>query len=168
MIHGMKSEEQIPLGNPETSVQSHILEEHNEEKQWIWHQSQASRYIKQRFHCLVNIFLIFHVHSPETAKRKWSTHIVRIGFETSLTQPEEIDIEKQAIYNPTVDYYKKKYNLDSIFVKGLMVGARGIIPAFLSDFWRSFGLPKHHLQEIAVAALRGSVALLRNHLYLTT
>ncbi|PSN32638.1 UBA-like domain-containing protein 2 [Blattella germanica] len=53
------------------------------------------------------------------------------------------------------------------FGQGLMVGARGTIPAFLSDFWRSFGLPKH-LQEIAVAALRGSVALLRNHLYLTT
>ena len=91
-----------------------------------------------------------------------------VRFETSLIQPEEIDIEKQAIYNPTVDYYKQKYNLDSIFVKGLMVGARGTIPTFLSDFWRSFGLPKHHLQEIAVAALRGSVALLGNHLYLTT
>ena len=45
-------------------------------------------------------------------------------------------------YEPTIDYYKTKYQLDSICVIGLMLGARGIIPKFLSNFCSLTGLYK--------------------------
>lgn len=88
-----------------------------------------------------------------------------VRFETHEGQPEEVDTEKRSIYEPTVSYYKDKYKLENIHVVGLMVGARGTIPKFLVQFWTSRGLQKSHLLDIAIVALKGSLAILRNHLF---
>ncbi|KAJ9594356.1 hypothetical protein L9F63_014232, partial [Diploptera punctata] len=48
---------------------------------------------------------------------------------------------------------------------GLMIGARGTIPGFLAKFWNSLGLDRVYLSKIAIAAIRGSISILRNHLY---
>ncbi|PSN37608.1 hypothetical protein C0J52_20084 [Blattella germanica] len=84
-----------------------------------------------------------------------------VRFETHEGHPEEVDTEKRSIYEPTVSYYKDKYKLENIHVVGLMVGARGTIP----KFWTSRGLQKSHLLDIAIVALKGSLAILRNHLF---
>ncbi|KAJ9573899.1 hypothetical protein L9F63_008759 [Diploptera punctata] len=91
-----------------------------------------------------------------------------IRFETHSDQPEEVDSEKKAIYEPTIDYYKDKYQLDSITVTGLMIGARGTIPGFLAKFWNSLDLDRVYLSKIAIAAIRGSITILRNHIYKIT
>ncbi|KAJ9599922.1 hypothetical protein L9F63_009750 [Diploptera punctata] len=89
-----------------------------------------------------------------------------IRFETHSGQPEKVDCEKKAVYEPTIDYYKDKYQLDnSITVTGLMIGARGTIPAFLAKFWNSLDLDRMYLSKIAIVAIRGSISILRNHIY---
>lgn len=88
-----------------------------------------------------------------------------IRFETHNGQPEEVDAEKKSIYEPTIDFYKNKYKLERISVHGLMIGARGTIPQHLVQVWDSFGLKRIRLQDMAISAIRGSIAILRNHLY---
>ena len=75
------------------------------------------------------------------------------------------DAEKKLIYEPTIDFYKDKYHLESITITGLMVGARGTIPKFVSDYCKTFGLYKEILIDISIAALKGSIAIFRNHTY---
>ncbi|KAJ4433747.1 hypothetical protein ANN_16059 [Periplaneta americana] len=48
-----------------------------------------------------------------------------VRFETDEEQPAEMDNEKKNIYNPTIPYYLKKYQLKEHEVIGLLVGARG-------------------------------------------
>ncbi|KAJ9585608.1 hypothetical protein L9F63_002597 [Diploptera punctata] len=91
-----------------------------------------------------------------------------IRFETHSGQPEEVDSEKKAIYEPTINYYKDKYQLDSITVTGLMIGARYTIPGFLAKFWNSLDLDRVYLSRIVIAAIRGSISILRNHIYKIT
>ena len=88
-----------------------------------------------------------------------------IRFERDEHQPEEVDAEKKLIYEPTIDFYKDKYHLESITVTGLMVGARGTIPKFVVDYCKTFGLHKEILIDISIAALKGSIAIFRNHTY---
>ncbi|KAJ4441445.1 hypothetical protein ANN_11300 [Periplaneta americana] len=47
-----------------------------------------------------------------------------VRFETDEEQPAEVDNEKKNIYNPTIPYYLKKYQLKELEVMGLLVGAR--------------------------------------------
>ena len=88
-----------------------------------------------------------------------------IRFERDEHQPEEVDAEKKLIYEPTIDFYKDKYHLESITITGLMVGARGTIPKFVVDYCKTFGLHKEILIDISIAALKGSIAIFRNHTY---
>ncbi|KAJ4440290.1 hypothetical protein ANN_08429 [Periplaneta americana] len=62
---------------------------------------------------------------------------------------------------------KDKYALEGIEegLIGLMDGACGTIPNYFVTTWIRFGLKKVKIKEIAVAALRGFIALLRRHLY---
>ncbi|KAJ4443655.1 hypothetical protein ANN_05330 [Periplaneta americana] len=48
-----------------------------------------------------------------------------IKFDSHQNQPEEVNLEKRAIHEPTIPYYKTSYKLKDIEVIGLMVGARG-------------------------------------------
>ncbi|KAJ4432633.1 hypothetical protein ANN_21256 [Periplaneta americana] len=47
-----------------------------------------------------------------------------VRFETDEEQTAEVDNEKKNIYNPTIPYYLKKYQLKELEVIGLLVGAR--------------------------------------------
>lgn len=88
-----------------------------------------------------------------------------IRFETHADQPHEVDSEKKRIYEPTIPFYKDKYSLSHIDVIGLMVGARGTIPSFFVNKCKNLGLTHSIVKEIAISALKGSVQILRNHLY---
>ncbi|KAJ9596519.1 hypothetical protein L9F63_012461, partial [Diploptera punctata] len=48
---------------------------------------------------------------------------------------------------------------------GLMIGVRATIPGFLAKFCNSLDLDRVHLSKIAIAAIRGSISILRNHIY---
>ena len=88
-----------------------------------------------------------------------------IRFEHHTNQPAEVNAEKQNIYNPTIPYYKSQYHLQDITVIGLMVGARGTIPSLFAKFWSEFHLPKKKIYDVVTTTLRGSVQILRCHLF---
>ncbi|KAJ4428144.1 hypothetical protein ANN_24158 [Periplaneta americana] len=88
-----------------------------------------------------------------------------VRFEKQKSQPEDVNREKNDIYVRTVPYFMDKYGLQQIEVIGLIVGARGIIPGFLFQTWQCFGLQRKAIDDIVLAALRGSIFILRNHLY---
>ncbi|KAJ9586362.1 hypothetical protein L9F63_019984 [Diploptera punctata] len=46
-----------------------------------------------------------------------------------------------------------------------MIGARGTIPGFLAKFWNYLDLDRVYLSKIAIATIRESISILRNHLY---
>ncbi|KAJ4450188.1 hypothetical protein ANN_01595 [Periplaneta americana] len=64
-----------------------------------------------------------------------------IRFEVECHQSAEVHLEKKSIYEPTVNYFKLKYALIHVEVFGLLIGARGTIPAFFEEFRRQFALP---------------------------
>ncbi|KAJ4428152.1 hypothetical protein ANN_24167 [Periplaneta americana] len=88
-----------------------------------------------------------------------------IRFEKQKSQPEDVNREKNDIYVRTVPYFMDKYVLQQIEVIGLMVGVRRTIPGFFFQTWQRFGLQRKAIDDIVLAALRGSVFILRNHLY---
>ncbi|KAJ4427336.1 hypothetical protein ANN_24956 [Periplaneta americana] len=52
-----------------------------------------------------------------------------VRFEMSQTQPSEVNKEKQQIYEPTIPYFREKYQMEGTWeVHGLMIGERGTIP----------------------------------------
>ncbi|KAJ4450385.1 hypothetical protein ANN_01806 [Periplaneta americana] len=52
-----------------------------------------------------------------------------VRFEMSQTQPSDVNKEKQQIYEPTIPYFREKYQMEGTWeVHGLMIGARGTIP----------------------------------------
>ncbi|KAJ4450631.1 hypothetical protein ANN_02060 [Periplaneta americana] len=57
-----------------------------------------------------------------------------IRFEVECHQSAEVHHEKKSIYEPTVNYFKLKYALIHVEVFGLLIGARGTIPAFSKNF----------------------------------
>ncbi|KAJ4446717.1 hypothetical protein ANN_13414 [Periplaneta americana] len=57
-----------------------------------------------------------------------------IRFEVECHQSTEVHLEKKSIYEPTVNYFKLKYTLIHVEVFGLLIGARGTIPAFSKNF----------------------------------
>ena len=88
----------------------------------------------------------------------------KIRTESYGNQPAEVHIEKCRIYEPTIPYYLEKYKLTDIEVIGLMVGARGTIPRLFVNFCRRFNINKTSIYNIALAAIKGSIKILRNHL----
>ena len=87
-----------------------------------------------------------------------------IRYEKNADQSEEVDQEKKIIYEPTIPYFKTKYDLNSLEVIGLLIGARGVIPKFFSNFLKQFDLPKTLLEDIVVIVLKRSCQILSNHL----
>ncbi|KAJ4433843.1 hypothetical protein ANN_16155 [Periplaneta americana] len=80
-------------------------------------------------------------------------------------QPAEVHAEKCRIYEPTVPFYLEKYHLTSIEVVGLMVGARGTIPLLFVSFCKKFQLNNDFIRDVYLTAIRGSLAILKYHLY---
>ncbi|KAJ4445364.1 hypothetical protein ANN_07169 [Periplaneta americana] len=76
-----------------------------------------------------------------------------VRFEISQTQPSEVNKEKQQIYEPTIPYFREKYQMDGTWeVHGLMIGARGTIPRSTVNTIKTFGIhdiiPKKLLQPL--------------------
>ncbi|KAJ4439340.1 hypothetical protein ANN_07462 [Periplaneta americana] len=88
-----------------------------------------------------------------------------VRFETNEEQPVEVDREKKNIYNPTIPYYLQKYQLEELEVVGLLVGARGTATLFMEDVFKRLGIPTSIIPTVTLAALKGSIALLKHHLY---
>ncbi|KAJ4435932.1 hypothetical protein ANN_18554 [Periplaneta americana] len=88
-----------------------------------------------------------------------------VRVETYENQPGEVHQEKCDIYDPTIPYYKEKYHLTSIEVIGLLIGARGTITKRFAHFCKKFDLGQTLVTEISLSAVKGSIKILRNHLY---
>ncbi|KAJ4426666.1 hypothetical protein ANN_26464 [Periplaneta americana] len=73
-----------------------------------------------------------------------------IRFEVECHQSAEVHLEKKSIYEPTVNYFKLKYALIHVEVFGLLIGARGTIPAFFEEFRREFALPTSLRDDIVI------------------
>jgi len=102
----------------------------------------------------------------------WKKHIgyiidPTIRLENSLNQSIEVDTEKKNIYIPCVKDLKEKYKFKHhIEVIGLFIGARGTISEFCSKtLTEKLKLPKSVCKDIALAAVKGSVSILKHHLY---
>ncbi|KAJ4436694.1 hypothetical protein ANN_16826 [Periplaneta americana] len=76
-----------------------------------------------------------------------------------------LTVKRNGSMNQTIPFYKDKYSLSHIDVIGLMVGARGTIPSFFANKCKNLGLTHSIVKEIAISTLKGSVQILRNHLY---
>ena len=76
-----------------------------------------------------------------------------------------LSIEKKRHYEPCIPYFQEKYGLGNIEVIGLLVGARGTIPSFFEDFRKKVKLKKDVIQDIVIAAIRGSCQIYNNHVY---
>ncbi|KAJ4441745.1 hypothetical protein ANN_11603 [Periplaneta americana] len=76
-----------------------------------------------------------------------------IRFEVECHQSAEVHLEKKSIYEPTVKYFKLKYALIHVEVFGLLIGARGNIPAFFEEFRRQFALPTSLRDDIVIISL---------------
>ncbi|KAJ4426653.1 hypothetical protein ANN_26451 [Periplaneta americana] len=77
-----------------------------------------------------------------------------IRFEVECHQSAEVHLEKKSIYEPTVNYFKLKYALIHVEVFGLLIGARGTIPAFFEEFRRQFALPTSLRDDIVIIVLK--------------
>jgi hypothetical protein len=91
-----------------------------------------------------------------------------IRFEVSPNQPDEVDKEKKAIYEPTIPDIARRFDLNAVSVTGLLIGARGTIPTLLANTFKQFHLPMKVLNDIAVYAASSSIRIYRNHCYSTT
>ncbi|KAJ4437595.1 hypothetical protein ANN_17740 [Periplaneta americana] len=88
-----------------------------------------------------------------------------VRFEMSQTQPSEVNKEKQQIYEPTIPYFREKYQMEGTWeVHGLMIGARGTIPRSTVNTIKTFGI-HDIIPKIITSTIKGSVAILKNHLY---
>ena len=88
-----------------------------------------------------------------------------IRFESSRTQPEDVNAEKKNIYEPTIPYFCEKYSVNNISVTGLFFGARGTISKFFVKWRSKYKLQKCIEDEIVITIIKYSVAILKNHLY---
>src|SRR3978361_2146605 len=88
-----------------------------------------------------------------------------IRFENDTRQADLVHQEKCDIYNPTINFYKSKFNVKSLSVIGLLFGARGTLVKNYIVFRKKFGLPKSLDNKITLSILKYSIYILRDHLY---
>ncbi|KAJ4427993.1 hypothetical protein ANN_24006 [Periplaneta americana] len=78
-------------------------------------------------------------------------------FEMSQTQPSEVNKEKQQIYEPTIPYFREKYQMEGTWeVHGLMIGARGTIPRSTVNTIKTFGI-HDIIPKIITSTIKGEV-----------
>ena len=77
----------------------------------------------------------------------------------------EVHEEKERICEPTVDYFKNKYQLNELTVHDLLVGARDAIYFFFEDFRKKFQLPSSLKDDIVIglSVLKKSCQILPNY-----
>jgi len=86
-----------------------------------------------------------------------------------IDQACKVNEEKQMIYQPCVTYFQRNYDFHhEIHVFGLLIGARGTIPLFVSSLFKKLKLPTSLLSDIALTAVKGSCSIFNHHLYKST
>ena len=85
--------------------------------------------------------------------------------ESGAEQPNEVHLEKCKIYEPKIRYFQDFYNIQNITVMGLLIGARGSIPKFVVTALKNLGLGKELFLDLALLSLKGSIQIVKNHLY---
>ncbi|KAJ4445342.1 hypothetical protein ANN_07147 [Periplaneta americana] len=81
-----------------------------------------------------------------------------VRFEMSQTQPSEVNKEKQQMYEPTIPYFREKYQMKGTWeVHGLMIGARGTIPRSTVNNIKTFGI-HDIIPKIITSSIKGSYA----------
>lgn len=88
-----------------------------------------------------------------------------VRCESGAEQPNEVHLEKCKIYEPTIRYFQDFYNIQNITVMGLLIGARGSIPKFVVTALKNLGLGKELFLDLALLSLKGSIQIVKNHLY---
>lgn len=88
-----------------------------------------------------------------------------IRFESRESQPQDVNEEKRNIYLPTIPYYKGKYDLEEIDVRGIFIGSRGTITSPFKSFATEFNICESVLKVISQSVVRASILILRNHIY---
>jgi hypothetical protein len=90
-----------------------------------------------------------------------------IRMEYSNDQALLVNEEKKNIYTPCVQDIKLRYKFKhNVEVIGLFIGARGTITKFCEQvLTKQLKLPKEICNQIALAAVKGSVSILKHHLY---
>ena len=91
-----------------------------------------------------------------------------VRMEQDTNQAEAVNLEKKAIYDPCIPYFKQKFGLVDIEVIGLYIGARGTISSFFVDFLKSEKLASSLIEDIVITVLKKSVQICVNHLFSTT
>jgi len=82
-----------------------------------------------------------------------------VRFESSGTQPEDVNREKQDWYKDSLPVYIEKLNLKSLRIVGLFVVARGTITNLFVKTCEEFGISKSVIDEINTIAIRRSCHL---------
>jgi hypothetical protein len=85
--------------------------------------------------------------------------------QNDTNQPESVNREKKAIYDPCIPYFKEKLGLEDIEVIGLYIGARGTISKFFLDFMKTHGLISSLIDDIVISVLKKSVQICVHHLF---
>lgn len=88
-----------------------------------------------------------------------------VRFETSNQQDEEVNLEKQKIYEPCINDLKRMYGINNIQVFGLIFGARGTIFNSFEKIRKDLSLPKSLSDKIVNIILNWSVKILNHHIH---
>ncbi|KAJ4450405.1 hypothetical protein ANN_01829 [Periplaneta americana] len=85
-----------------------------------------------------------------------------IRFERNTTQAEEVNFEKKSIYEPCLSFLSEKYKIpiNQWIARGLLFGARGILPKFTGDVLKSLKINFYEIQEIVIKNLTDSLHIL--------
>ena len=100
-----------------------------------------------------------------TVRWEQNTKEGNASAEEKKSHSQKVDEEKRKYYMDCVPDLKKSYGLEEIEIKGLLIGARGTIFKFFEEVRKLLGLPKDLSKKVAVAAIKGSVQILQNHIH---
>ncbi|XP_050066622.1 uncharacterized protein LOC126555788 [Aphis gossypii] len=80
-------------------------------------------------------------------------------------QDKLVDEENKSIYEPTVPFFKEKYQINNWEVHGLWFGARGTASPLLKDFFKNKALDLRELKDISLTVMRDTLNIIHKHLY---
>lgn len=90
-----------------------------------------------------------------------------IRFERNLSQADEVNKEKQEIYEPCLPFLSSKYSipLNQWVVRGMLFGARGSLPQSTYQLLVKLKFKVFQIQNILLQILRDSLHIIHYHLY---
>jgi len=121
----------------------------------------------EEVHCLANNGSNRRIDILTYCDKSSKAYIVdpTIRFETNPDQPNEVNKEKQDIYQDCIPYLQKTYKIKyPIEVVGLLIGARGTISLSTQNSIKRLNLPKN-IENLIALAVEGSAYILQNHLF---